>query len=44
MIAIQSTGCAPIVNAFDQGLEHAPSWDNAQTVASGIKKFASGHW
>ena len=37
MIAIQSTGCAPIVNAFDQGLEHAPSWDNAQTVASGIR-------
>ena len=37
MIAIQSTGCAPIVNAFDQGLEHAPLWDNAQTVASGIR-------
>jgi len=37
MIAIQSIGCAPIVNAFDQGLEHAPLWDNAQTVASGIR-------
>ncbi|MDC0513144.1 threonine synthase [Gammaproteobacteria bacterium] len=37
MIAIQSTGCAPIVNAFDQGLEHAPLWDSAQTVASGIR-------
>ena len=37
MIAIQSTGCAPIVNAFDQGLEHAPLWDDAQTVASGIR-------
>ena len=37
MIAIQSTGCAPIVNAFDQGLKHAPLWDNAQTVASGIR-------
>jgi threonine synthase len=37
MIAIQSTGCAPIVNAFNQGLEHAPLWDNAQTVASGIR-------
>ena len=37
MIAIQSTGCAPIVNAFDQGLEHAPLWDNAQTIASGIR-------
>lgn len=37
MIAIQSTGCAPIVNAFNQGLERAPLWDNAQTVASGIR-------
>ena len=34
MIAIQSAGCAPIVNAFNQGLDHAPLWDNAQTVAS----------
>ena len=37
MIAIQSKGCAPIVNAFDSGLDHAPLWDNAQTVASGIR-------
>ena len=37
MIAIQSAGCAPIVNAFNQGLDHAPIWDNAQTVASGIR-------
>ena len=37
MIAIQSKGCAPIVNAFDQGLDHAPLWDNAKTVASGIR-------
>ena len=37
MIAIQSSGCAPIVNAFDQGLNHAPLWDNAQTIASGIR-------
>ena len=37
MIAIQSSGCAPIVNAFDNGLDHAPLWDNAKTVASGIR-------
>jgi len=37
MIAIQSSGCAPIVNAFDNGLNHAPLWDDAQTVASGIR-------
>jgi threonine synthase len=37
MIAIQSAGCAPIVNAFNKGFDHAPLWDNAQTVASGIR-------
>ena len=37
MIAIQSSGCAPIVNAFDNGLDHAPLWDDAKTVASGIR-------
>jgi len=37
MIAIQSSGCAPIVNAFDNDLDHAPLWDNAKTVASGIR-------
>jgi threonine synthase len=37
MIAIQSSGCAPIVNAFDNGLDHAPLWDDATTVASGIR-------
>jgi threonine synthase len=37
MIAIQSKGCAPIVNAFNKGLDHAPLWNNAQTVASGIR-------
>jgi threonine synthase len=37
MIAVQSSGCAPIVNAFDNGLDHAPLWDNAKTVASGIR-------
>ena len=37
MIAIQSSGCAPIVNAFEKGLDHATLWDNAHTVASGIR-------
>ena len=37
MIAIQSSGCAPIVNAFNKGLDHAPLWENANTVASGIR-------
>ena len=37
MIAIQSTGCAPIVDAFEKGLDYATVWDNAKTVASGIR-------
>ena len=37
MIAVQSTGCAPIVNAFNEGLSHALLWENASTVASGIR-------
>ncbi len=37
MIAVQSTGCAPIVKAFEDGEEHAPVWENAHTIASGIR-------
>jgi threonine synthase len=37
MIAVQATGCAPIVKAFQEGLEHAPLWPNAHTMASGIR-------
>ena len=37
MIAVQSTGCAPIVRAWERGEEHAELWQNAHTVASGIR-------
>jgi threonine synthase len=37
MIAVQATGCAPIVKAFDDGEEHAPLWQDAHTVAAGIR-------
>ena len=37
MIAVQATGCAPIVKAFEDGVEHAPLWENASTYASGIR-------
>ena len=37
MIAVQATGCAPIVKAFDDGEEHAPLWQDASTVAAGIR-------
>jgi threonine synthase len=37
MVAVQSTGCAPIVAAWERGDDHAERWDNAATVASGIR-------
>ena len=37
MVAVQSTGCAPIVRAFDEGERHARLWENAETIASGIR-------
>ena len=37
MIAVQATGCAPIVKAYDEGEEHAPLWTDAHTVAAGIR-------
>ena len=37
MVAVQSTGCAPIVRAFDAGDTHADYWEGAQTIAAGIR-------
>ncbi|MEO0883815.1 MAG: threonine synthase [Pseudomonadota bacterium] len=37
MVAVQSTGCAPIVRAFETGERHAARWEAAETVASGIR-------
>jgi threonine synthase len=37
MVSVQADGCAPIVRAFAQGLERAPAWDNATTVADGLR-------
>jgi threonine synthase len=37
MVAVQATGCAPIVRAWERGEEHAPLWENAHTVAAGIR-------
>jgi len=37
MVAVQATGCAPIVKAFEDGEEHAPLWENAHTFAAGIR-------
>jgi threonine synthase len=37
MVAVQAAGCAPMVRAFEDGVEHAPRWENAHTIASGIR-------
>ena len=37
MYAVQASGCAPIVRAFAEGKEHADRWEDAHTVAAGIR-------
>src|SRR3954463_2540489 len=37
MVAVQASGCAPMVRAFEAGTEHAPRWEDAHTIASGIR-------
>jgi threonine synthase len=37
MVAVQAAGCAPIVRAYEAGEEHAPRWENAHTIAAGIR-------
>ncbi len=37
MVSVQTTGCAPIVRAFEQGQDHAEPWQNAATVAAGLR-------
>jgi threonine synthase len=37
MYSIQAAGCAPIVRAFESGWETAPEFENAFTIASGLR-------
>jgi threonine synthase len=37
MVVVQSTGCAPIVRAYERGAEHAEPWTDAHTLAAGIR-------
>jgi threonine synthase len=37
MIAVQSSGCAPVTKAFDQGATASQMWPNAATFASGLR-------
>jgi threonine synthase len=37
MISVQSSGCAPIVKAWDEGKSASDMWPNAATLASGLR-------
>ena len=37
MVVVQAAGCAPMVKAWQDGVEHAPRWENAHTFAAGIR-------
>jgi threonine synthase len=37
MVSVQAEHCAPIVRAFEQGTEKATMWENASTIADGLR-------
>jgi threonine synthase len=37
MVSVQAEHCAPIVRAFEQGAERSEMWQNAHTVADGLR-------
>ena len=37
MVSVQAIGCAPIVEAFKKGAETAKFWEDADTIASGLR-------
>ena len=37
MVSVQAAGCAPIVRAFEQGDDAAEIWEDAHTIASGLR-------
>ena len=37
MYTVQSSGCAPVVRAFNEGLEAAPEWESPRTGAWGLR-------
>ncbi len=36
-VAVQPDGCAPLVRAFEQGAERVTLWENAHSIAGGIR-------
>jgi threonine synthase len=37
MISVQSSGCAPVVKSFESGAATCEIWQDAQTIASGLR-------
>lgn len=37
MVTVQASGCAPVVEAFEKGGESAEFWNDAATIASGLR-------
>jgi threonine synthase len=37
MVSVQAEHCAPIVRAFQEGTEKAAMWENASTIADGLR-------
>ncbi len=37
MVSVQTSGCAPIVKAFSEKKKESEFWQNAQTIASGLR-------
>ncbi len=37
MVSVQTSGCAPIVKAFNEKKQESEFWRNAQTIASGLR-------
>ncbi len=37
MVAVQAAGCAPVVEAFEKGGESCEFWEDARTIASGLR-------
>jgi threonine synthase len=37
MVTVQASNCAPIIRAFTEGTERARPWENATTIADGLR-------
>ena len=37
MVSVQAAGCAPVVRAFEEGAQRIQPWQNATTIAAGLR-------